>query len=90
MREVLASDSALLSFISDIAAFMLKPFFLIGACITAVAFIGTVCAVHFARYGQPPHYPTGRPVKRSEKSSVGSLINLAESFCASEYFAHVS
>ena len=38
------------AFISDIAAFDMKPLFLIGACITAVAFIGTVCAVHFARY----------------------------------------
>ncbi|KAK7565507.1 hypothetical protein IWX92DRAFT_410100 [Phyllosticta citricarpa] len=28
----------------------MKPIFLVGACITAVAFIGTVCAVHFARY----------------------------------------
>lgn len=39
-----------IAFISDIAAFMLKPFFLIGATITAFAFIGTVCSVHFARY----------------------------------------
>lgn len=31
---------------------MLKPFFLIGATITAFAFIGTVCSVHFARYGE--------------------------------------
>ncbi|KAF4536130.1 hypothetical protein DIS24_g8504 [Lasiodiplodia hormozganensis] len=29
---------------------MLKPFFLIGSTITAFAFIGTVCSVHFARY----------------------------------------
>ncbi|KAL1616569.1 hypothetical protein SLS54_008304 [Diplodia seriata] len=29
---------------------MLKPFFLIGASVTAFAFIGTVCSVHFARY----------------------------------------
>ncbi|KAF2147233.1 uncharacterized protein K452DRAFT_282223 [Aplosporella prunicola CBS 121167] len=40
------------AFISDIAAFELKPLFLVGSCITAFAFIGTVCAVHFARYNR--------------------------------------
>lgn len=47
------------SFISDIAAFMLKPFFLIGSTITAFAFIGTVCSVHFARYGQSLFFGSG-------------------------------
>ncbi|OCL13231.1 hypothetical protein AOQ84DRAFT_283540 [Glonium stellatum] len=38
------------AFISDMAAFTLKPLFLVGGSITAVSFILTVCAVHFARY----------------------------------------
>ncbi|KAF2108316.1 Frag1/DRAM/Sfk1 [Lophiotrema nucula] len=38
------------AFISDIAAFQLKPFFLTGSVITAFAFIGTLISVHFARY----------------------------------------
>ncbi|KAF2088616.1 hypothetical protein K490DRAFT_56011 [Saccharata proteae CBS 121410] len=38
------------AFISDIAAFELKPVFLVGGCITAIGFIGTVSAVHFSRY----------------------------------------
>lgn len=38
------------SFIFDIAAFQLKPLFLVGSVITAVGYIFTVCTVHFARY----------------------------------------
>ncbi|RJE22502.1 hypothetical protein PHISCL_05145 [Aspergillus sclerotialis] len=37
-------------FISEIASFELKPFFLIGATITAVCFIVTITAVHVIRY----------------------------------------
>ncbi|KAF2195162.1 hypothetical protein K469DRAFT_698722 [Zopfia rhizophila CBS 207.26] len=38
------------AFISDIAAFQLKPLFLIGGTVTALAFICTVFSVHFSRY----------------------------------------
>ncbi|KAF2807822.1 uncharacterized protein BDZ99DRAFT_464732 [Mytilinidion resinicola] len=38
------------AFISDIAAFTLKPFFLTGASITGITYIATVVLVHFARY----------------------------------------
>ena len=37
-------------FISDIAAFQLKPLFLIGALATASSFLATLAAVHFSRY----------------------------------------
>ncbi|EXJ77367.1 hypothetical protein A1O3_09593 [Capronia epimyces CBS 606.96] len=38
------------SYISNIAAFELKPVFITGCTITAVAFALTVVAVHYARY----------------------------------------
>ncbi|KAF2457416.1 Frag1/DRAM/Sfk1 [Lineolata rhizophorae] len=43
-------SNPLVAFISDIAAFEMKPVFLVGGSITAVAFVGTVCSVHYARY----------------------------------------
>ncbi|KAF1963239.1 hypothetical protein CC80DRAFT_294 [Byssothecium circinans] len=38
------------AFISDIAAFQLKPLFLVGSLTTASCFIATVVAVHASRY----------------------------------------
>ncbi|KAF2835015.1 hypothetical protein M501DRAFT_477228 [Patellaria atrata CBS 101060] len=38
------------AFISNIAAFQLKPVFFIGSTITGFAFIGTIYSVHWARY----------------------------------------
>ncbi|KAF2445450.1 hypothetical protein P171DRAFT_520236 [Karstenula rhodostoma CBS 690.94] len=39
-----------IAFISDIAAFQLKPLFLVGSVTTAVGYTGTMLAVHSARY----------------------------------------
>lgn len=38
------------SFISEIASFELKPFFLVGSSITAICFVITTAAVHVMRY----------------------------------------
>ncbi|KAL8726439.1 MAG: hypothetical protein Q9166_006717 [cf. Caloplaca sp. 2 TL-2023] len=41
-----------LSFISDIGASRLKPFFITGAIITAIAYAGTIFAAHHVRYNR--------------------------------------
>lgn len=40
------------SFISDIAAFQLKPLFLVGGVTTAAGFAATMVAVHMSRYDE--------------------------------------
>lgn len=47
---IYTNESTNCRFISDIAAFQLKPVFLVGGIVTALSFIFTVCAVHFSRY----------------------------------------
>ncbi|KAF2639979.1 hypothetical protein P280DRAFT_24384 [Massarina eburnea CBS 473.64] len=39
-----------IAFVSDIAAFQLKPLFLVGSVTTSLCYIATVVAVHFSRY----------------------------------------
>lgn len=51
-------------FISDIAAFQLKPLFLVGGSTTALCFIATLVAVHFARYDRRMYGIDDRPWKK--------------------------
>ena len=50
---VVLSDQG--SFISDIAAFTLKPLFIIGAIISGIAFILSIIAIHWVRRDKRMH-----------------------------------
>jgi hypothetical protein len=64
------------SFISDIAAFEFKPVFITGCTVTAVAFVGTVFAVHHARYSARFYGLTDDSAWRKGTSILGLLGGL--------------
>lgn len=66
-------------FISDIGALRLKPFFIAGGTITALSFVGTLFAVHFARHDKLMYGLTnGSRTKR-----ILSIITLISGILAS-------
>ncbi|KAI0136767.1 Frag1/DRAM/Sfk1 [Xylariales sp. AK1849] len=68
-------------FISDIAAFTFKPVFVVGCAVTAVAFAGTVFAVHHVRYS-PSFYGLTNDAQWRQTTSVIALVaGLAAAFC---------
>jgi len=68
------------AFISDIGARRLKPLFVTGGTITALAFIGTLFAVHFARHD---HRMYGiQDIRSTRILSIIALISGLAASCA--------
>lgn len=73
-------------FISDIAAFTLKPFFVAGGIITGITYFGTVLAVHHVRYSPRFYGPAAiedytEPLWRKTASLIALVAGILASVC---------
>lgn len=63
------------AFISDIAAFTLKPVFVTGCCITALAYFGTIWSTNHIRYAQNGYALTNDIPWRRSVSSIAVIVS---------------
>ncbi|KAL8927220.1 MAG: hypothetical protein Q9208_002396 [Pyrenodesmia sp. 3 TL-2023] len=66
------------AFISDIGAYRLKPLFIAGGTVTAIAYAGTIFAAHHVRYD-----PDGYGIKDARWKKVLSIVALVAGVTAS-------
>jgi len=67
------------AFISDIAAFALKPVFITGSCLTALTYFGTIWSANHIRYAQNGYALTEDARWRKIVSSVAVIVSFEAS-----------